>query len=58
MSHKKYQEASQNCLSFPVRNHDYSHLGSFLKHYLNNHGDPFHTDSNAARAREFEREVL
>ena len=36
-----YDENMKNVLSFPEAFHSFMHLSPYLRHYINNHGDPF-----------------
>ncbi len=35
-----YEDQIKQQLSFPIRLHNFEHMSPYLKHYLNNFGDP------------------
>ncbi|CDW75653.1 histidine decarboxylase [Stylonychia lemnae] len=57
---KKFDDHTTRQLSFPIRHHNFEHMGPYLRHYLNNHGDSFqkYKDYNSLRTRQFEKEVV
>ena len=52
-------EGNEKMLGYPVsKDFDYSRLNEFLKHPINNVGDPYEESTNKIDTHEMEREVV
>lgn len=57
---QKFDQQTERMLSFPIRHANFEKLSPYLRHYLNNHGDPFNEgqDFNPLRTRQLEQQVI
>eukprot|EP00347_Sterkiella_histriomuscorum_P019172 403342664 len=57
---KEFDDQTQQQFSFPIRHHNFEKMSPYLRHYLNNHGDPYQSgvDYNGMRTRQIEKQVI